>query len=361
MKLLFIPCYAQTIQMEDIGGVYKIPCIVNGLRLKMIFDPGAARVSISYTVAKMMMENDYLSPDDIMGTEQSQVADGSIVDNLLINLREVKIGDLVLNNVNAWVSYEQDAPLLFGQSALRKLGRYTISGNKLIIGSSLPLTENEIESIDSIASSAFYNGFYSLAVEQYGILYDNELLTTWGKRLYALSLEANGNIEESLIVYKSIEKDIIKNYPEIRADLCLSIGLCYYKSREYVQAIPYFEKSMFYESNKWNYTYYESAVSIVDAYKELGYYGKSIDALEQFINDYLQEKQFNPTDCWTKKIRDKILGSLYERRSYANSDYFQDEWKKYIIIAACWGDEYAINRCRDENIDFTKKPLNYNY
>ena len=53
-----------TIEMEKEGGVYKVPCIVNGLRMRFIFDTGAANVCISETMANYMLENDYLQKED---------------------------------------------------------------------------------------------------------------------------------------------------------------------------------------------------------------------------------------------------------------------------------------------------------
>lgn len=43
--LLFIVCVqAQTtIKMEKEGGVYTIPCTVNGIKLKFIFDTGRSK------------------------------------------------------------------------------------------------------------------------------------------------------------------------------------------------------------------------------------------------------------------------------------------------------------------------------
>lgn len=177
--LIHSQCFSQTtIQMEDIGGVYKIPCTVNGLRLKMIFDPGAANVCISETVAIMMLENDYLSLDDIKEDGQSQVADGSVVDHTRVILKNVQIGDKVLNNIEAVVIHGQDAPLLFGQSALRKIGYYTISGNTLIIGKQNKdedvrrnqLTDDEASDLLKEASIA-YKKMHIMLHQKYSKLY----------------------------------------------------------------------------------------------------------------------------------------------------------------------------------------------
>ena len=50
-------------------------------------------------------------------------------------LREVKIGDAVLHNVDASVVHSQKAPLLLGQSALERFGTITIDNinSKLLI------------------------------------------------------------------------------------------------------------------------------------------------------------------------------------------------------------------------------------
>jgi predicted aspartyl protease len=56
-----------TIQMEKEGGVYKVPCSVNGVKMKFIFDTGATTVSMSQTMAQFLLDGDYLSVSDIKG------------------------------------------------------------------------------------------------------------------------------------------------------------------------------------------------------------------------------------------------------------------------------------------------------
>lgn len=123
----------ERIKMEKSGGIYKIPCEVNGLRMKFYFDTGASLVSISLKEAMFMLENGYLSKTDIIGTGKSSIADGSIVENTIINLREMKIGNKKLQNVKASVSNSLMAPILLGQSALKRLGEYRIQGEYLIL------------------------------------------------------------------------------------------------------------------------------------------------------------------------------------------------------------------------------------
>ena len=117
------------------GGTFEIPCDINGLPLQMIFDTGASDVTISSVEANFMFKNGYLADKDIKGKRYYQVANGQINEGTVITLREVKIGDAVLHNVDASVVKSQKAPLLLGQSAMERFGTITIdnANNKLII------------------------------------------------------------------------------------------------------------------------------------------------------------------------------------------------------------------------------------
>ena len=117
------------------GGTFEIPCDINGLALRMIFDTGASDVTISSVEANFMFKNGYLSDKDIKGKRYYQIADGQISEGTVITLREVKIGEAVLRNVDASVVKSQKAPLLLGQSVMERFGTITIDNqnNKLII------------------------------------------------------------------------------------------------------------------------------------------------------------------------------------------------------------------------------------
>ena len=117
------------------GGTFEIPCDINGLSLQMIFDTGASDVTISSVEANFMLKNGYLSEKDIKGKRYYQVANGQISEGTVITLRDVKIGDAILHNVDASVVKSQRAPLLLGQSAMERFGTITIDNhnNKLII------------------------------------------------------------------------------------------------------------------------------------------------------------------------------------------------------------------------------------
>ncbi|WP_368216160.1 retroviral-like aspartic protease family protein, partial [Alistipes shahii] len=124
------------IQMKKMySGVYEIPCTINELPLKFFFDTGASTVTISSVEANFMLKNGYLKSDDIKGKEYYSVATGEIHEGTTIRLREIKIGDAILRNVDASVVHNQQAPLLLGQTVLERFGTVTIDNinSKLII------------------------------------------------------------------------------------------------------------------------------------------------------------------------------------------------------------------------------------
>ena len=120
---------------RKVGGTFNVDCSVNGLALNMIFDTGASDVSISKVEADFMLKNNYLSMSDIKGKQYYQTADGGISEGTVITLKEVRIGDAVLHNVDASVVKSQKAPLLLGESVLQKFGTFTVDNinSKLII------------------------------------------------------------------------------------------------------------------------------------------------------------------------------------------------------------------------------------
>ncbi len=125
-----------TILMEKKDGIFLVPCKVNGLNLRFIFDTGASDVSISLTEAVFMLKNGYLKEGDFIGKKYYQIANGDIEEGTKIILKNIEIGDLIIYNVSASVIHSLSAPLLLGQSLLQKIGKFTVdySKNILIIG-----------------------------------------------------------------------------------------------------------------------------------------------------------------------------------------------------------------------------------
>lgn len=124
---------ARTIKMRKENGVFYIPARINGQELEFIFDTGASNVLISQVEATLLWKQGKLSEDDILGEVQSHVADGSIVNNTAIILRQVEVAGVTLRDIEALVSSNTQAPLLLGQSVMSRFGSFTIDNQNSTI------------------------------------------------------------------------------------------------------------------------------------------------------------------------------------------------------------------------------------
>ena len=115
------------------GGVNRVQCTINGLPLYFVFDTGAADVSISSVEANFMLKNGYLTNADFMGKQNFMTATGEIHEGTTINLREVRVGDVILRDIKASVIKNQSAPLLLGQSCFRRFGTVEVDNKAQVI------------------------------------------------------------------------------------------------------------------------------------------------------------------------------------------------------------------------------------
>lgn len=124
--------YAQSgdeivVPFRNENGVKYVAVKVNGVGFEMIFDTGCSGALISVAEANYLYQKGKLTPEDILGTAQSQIADGSMVENMVVNLKEVVINDQILcPNVKATVSGNINAPLLLGNEILDRLATIKI-------------------------------------------------------------------------------------------------------------------------------------------------------------------------------------------------------------------------------------------
>lgn len=284
---LCLGCMAQTtIQMEEYNGVYRIPCTVNGAKMKFIFDTGASQVCLSMTMAEYLLDNDFITADDIIGNGSTTVADGRIVNHVKINIRDLEIQGNHLYNVPAMVIEGQNAPLLMGQSAIQKLGAIVINGNTMIIQNGNASGDDEyFNRLVEEADEAFDNGLNERAAEKYRQAYESGYLTDYGKYLYAQAcyfsegerMEQYGKSEailntitdfkyfeekeidiygfigrikfglnkrEEAINYYKLSNKKMQNHPKTIAENLMFIGDCYYFKDDYLRAIENYESGI---------------------------------------------------------------------------------------------------------------------
>lgn len=122
-----------SVRMENEDGVTFIWIEINGIRLRFIFDTGASNICISPAEATVLYRQGTLLKEDILDVKYFQDATGKVSAGTRIRLRTVKIGERILNNIEAIVIDNNEAPLLLGQSALEKFGKISIDNKNGVI------------------------------------------------------------------------------------------------------------------------------------------------------------------------------------------------------------------------------------
>lgn len=104
------------------------------IKKEMIFDTGASYTQITSKEANYLYSEGVLTADDIEGTEQFGDANGNITVNMVVTLRKLELGGkIIIPNVKATVVENASAPLLLGQTVLKKLPEYTVDNKNNII------------------------------------------------------------------------------------------------------------------------------------------------------------------------------------------------------------------------------------
>ena len=105
--------------VSETGSMY-VSCQINGwdIEEEAKIDNGADFVQISKELLCDMYGSGMFSHDSYRGETPMTTADGSSHQMKCVMLRTLKLGDIILHNVEAVVSENENAPLLLGQSVL---------------------------------------------------------------------------------------------------------------------------------------------------------------------------------------------------------------------------------------------------
>ena len=340
MGLIYTPCFSQTIiQMEEYGGVYRIPCKVNGAKMKLIFDTGADKVCLSLSMAEYLFDNDFISSKDIIGSGSSTVADGRIVDHVEINIKDIEIGGIHLYNVRSVVIEEQNSPLLLGQSAIQKLGPIEINGNILIIKNGEESNDAFIDRLFNEANQAYDNKLYGRATEKYAQLYTMNLLSEYGIYLYAKSCWLNNDAQKAADLLSKIND--YSWFEENKVDIYRFLGYINEEFEKYQEAANYYLMSNSKIQTE-DADIFDNLISAADCYRYLQYYET---AMERYMDaEILFAKMYN--------VNYDYIHRDCENKLKKNEKSYRNDSIDYVIFQVY----YCMEKTgRTDSISFLRK------
>lgn len=347
----------KVIQMENVNGVYRIACSVNGAKMKMIFDTGASSVSLSETMANFLYDNGYISDEDVLGTSKSRTADGTIHDNVVINLKDIEISGLHIKNVKAVVISGQNAPLLLGQTAIQKLGSITIEGNRLIINDAVGnLSDAQLEILGKELDYYLENDNYRAALDVLGKIEMGRGLNSYGLRKKAYCLTQLNDYQECINTCLRWNR-YSGNDKTLDDKAACYTWLCenYMGLEQYSEAIKWGEKAVLVSKNDLNRVPWDY-LNLCQCYMYLENYSSAINYGKQAVSSRLKKLKTSSTNVLKGLVHDDDLNWMYYTLAnccYLSKDNFSGA--EYMIHSAMMGRKDAIKYCLNNNIDYQEK------
>lgn len=368
--LISLCVFSQTvIEMTKDGGVFTVPCTVNGYKVSMIFDTGASDVSLSSKVASYMFRNGLLCETDVIGEGSSTIASGESIDHIVVKIKRLEIGGIKIDDVEAVILDSQRAPLLLGLSAIQKIGKVGIDGNKLIINKSTANYSPEyIDKVYEGLESNFSSGSYSMIIHQMEDFKYKNLLTDKGYRYLARC-------------YLSTHKD------RECIDVCnewIDDPYIYLSDDSYFYS--YYYRMIAYDGLKDRdntILYSEKLIDCIEHKRQ--YLSLSSNLLNELLGDayYMQGFAYYDKNAYTlaNSCFEKSLSVLQDRYGLSKIDVLDGKGRVNDTIGSCFlmmatisqkrgdyngyicslvfgamsGNDVTINHCRLNNIDYITK------
>ena len=118
------------VALERRGGTFLVPALLNDqVSLDFYLDSGAADVSVPAATFEALKRSGTIRPEDIIGTENYLMANGTSNKATLFTIRTLRVGSTVLRNVRGSVSNDAGPPLL-GMSFLGRFSSWTVDNTR---------------------------------------------------------------------------------------------------------------------------------------------------------------------------------------------------------------------------------------
>lgn len=352
----------KVISLTKQNGVYTVPCSINGIKRSLIFDTGASTVTISMQLAQLLYQSGKLSDNDIKGAGRSQTASGHIVDNMAIILKDVEISGLHLKNVAAVVIDGQNVPLLLGLSAIQKLGKVTLQGDKLLIDSSI-LDYSQLEESRSQIESYIASEEYEKAISALKKIEEQEAFDEIDLFNFAQCLCYSEDYNKALMYCQQWLGTYKEIAPSHEPDICYFMALSYMGLKSYYDADSWFSKAIELisidavdktkrgDANTLSCYYSQKALNYLqgNAYE---YCVEAFDIATQYRMRYLDVTQF---DILAGKVKDSKIGTWLNSMHKIEAVFLNNDEKAklYAVLSALCGNQEAMDFCKYFNIDYS--------
>ncbi|MBQ6579125.1 MAG: tetratricopeptide repeat protein [Bacteroidales bacterium] len=240
---------------EESDGRYTMNATVNGVGVLTYYAPESWYASMSTTTYLFLYENGYIADADVNGVTTVKMPNGSTDKGASFVIRNLRIGNVIVKDLPAFVVTKQTVPLVVGNSAFDCFGTVTQEGDRLIIDDrfpedfqkAAPPVEETVDPVQSLVSRL--NGHldaeeYSEAADCFASLKDMGVLTMYSEYQYAMVLNILHRGDECIaLILPWIEENKGKS---LTLDYWMydALGDCYANKGDKIRAIRYYEEAV---------------------------------------------------------------------------------------------------------------------
>jgi peptidoglycan-associated lipoprotein len=108
------------------AGAIVIPCVIDGFNENFVFVRNE-QAHISLDKGLEWLRKGILSRDNLKGEAELLLSAGNIADGAMFNIKELRIANRTLHDVEITVRHKAESPLVFGHAVLNRFGEYEIN------------------------------------------------------------------------------------------------------------------------------------------------------------------------------------------------------------------------------------------
>jgi tetratricopeptide (TPR) repeat protein len=312
-------------------------------------------------LAELLYRSGKLKDTDIKGYGKSQTASGHIVNNTEVLLKDIEIAGLHYKNVEAVIIEGQNVPLLLGLSAIQKLGKVTLSGNKLIIDSSI-IASSQLKQLRDQINAYINDERYEDAI---GLLKKIEAQDALEEvdafnlaHCYCYSRDYNKTLLYCQGWMGSYKGTNTLHEP----DICYYMAMAYNGLKSFHDADAWFakaieqisldaiERTSIEDCNKLSYYYNQKALNYQDA-EVFDYSVEAFDLAAQYRMRFLG---YTAEDLCSGKIKDGKVGACLFSIGLIYAVFIRNDAKaeRYLVLAALCGNKDAIAFCEHLHLKY---------
>lgn len=121
-----------SVKLNEDNGVYTLSVRFGTISKIFVLDSGAAEITISNTFENELIKNGSIKKEDYLPDALYKIADGSIINQRRVIIKDLTIGDFKLKNITASIGNE-NTPLLLGKNFLGIFKKWSIDNQKKIL------------------------------------------------------------------------------------------------------------------------------------------------------------------------------------------------------------------------------------